>query len=187
MTSVIPALTILALLLPCDQASPALGQSTYSCQQLQTQEIERLVSIVRNQGLMQTDVQKVINAVDRLGELKAASAVDDLANLLTLDRGAKYFDTENPPSGGIITPYSIYPAVKALANIGEKSVPALVRIVKSEEASSLATRNATEALRAIFRDNPSRGYEILLEAAKVSETDSERAKLLKVAELLRIR
>ena len=33
------------------------------------------------------------------------------------------------PSGGIITPYSVYPAIKALAEIGEKSTKTLIKVI----------------------------------------------------------
>jgi len=153
--------------------------------QTQTKEISNLISIIRDKTLLRTDPEKVIKAIDRLGELKAVAAVDDLADLLTLSRGEKYFDVENQPSGGIITPYSVYPAIKALAEIGEKSTKTLIKVIESNEASSLAAKNALDTLRAIYRDDLAKASDLLSEAARSSGNDEGTRRLLNAAEILR--
>ena len=145
-------------------------------------DAEKLLIVIRDKTLIETNSAKVIAAIDKLGELKVEKAVDDLAKLLTLDRGKQYFDKENPPAGGIITKLTIYPAAGALFAIGQPAVPALLKVIETEESDSLAGENALYVLTMMNAANLERAVEILREKITTAENGEGAQRLLKAAQ-----
>lgn len=134
-------------------------------------EVSTLISVLRDSRLRQDDPERVIKAIERLGDLKAAAAVDDLIQLIAFRRT---FSWER--NGGSIlelqpiTPGNRYPAVSALFQIGKPALPALVKVIEGSESNSLENQNATYAVQSIFRDNLREGVKYLREAATQSFT-----------------
>lgn len=203
MNRILPLAATLAFLFPCENQPTVYGQQVSQNNCLmdklgdclvnkqdnflvikQDEEVKKLINIIRNENLVKSDSEKVVKAIDRLGELKAKEAVTDIAKLLTLDRGARYFDTENPPSGGIITPYSIYPAVKALNNIGETSVPDLIKVIEREETNSLPSENAYFTIMTIYRENLEKAVIALRKQVFLAETGQGSERILKAVKRL---
>ena len=134
-------------------------------------EISTLISDLRDSRLRQDDPERVIKTIERLGDLKATAAVDDLIQLIGFKRTFKWertdgFTHELQP----ITPGNRYPAVSALFQIGKPALPALVKVIEISESDSVEGQNATYAVESIFRDDLPGGVKYLKDAATQSYT-----------------
>jgi hypothetical protein len=183
MKRTIPLIVALTITPICENPIFVYGQTaTNNCPiTKKNEDTEKLLAVIRDKNLVETDRAKVIQAIDKLGELKATEAIEDLVGLLTLDRGAKYFDKENPPSGGIISASSIYPAVQALYRIGEPAVPALIKVIENEKSDALASKNAHWVILTIYREEPGDAVKLLKEAADKSLTIEGKERLFEAA------
>lgn len=147
------------------------------------EEITRLILILGDQKLRESDPDRIIKAIQRLGELKATVAVDDLVGLLTFKQTFKWERDD-----GIvheiqpITPGNRYPAVSALFQIGKPALPALVSVIERNEPHSPESSNAVYAVLAIFRENLPQGVKYLRKAAAKSFTSLMAQRLLTAAE-----
>ena len=157
----------------------------------QSSEIEELLKTVRNKTLMQTDPEHLVKAIERLGQLRALTAIDDLTELLTFRRTFKGEEIAVAPGRTIInashlySPDERYPAILALRALGEPALPALVRVIETNETGSRASENAAYTVGSIFRDEPAREVKYLSEAAAKASTPEGRDRLLKAAEAAR--
>jgi len=157
----------------------------------QSSEIEELLKTVRNKTLMQTDPERLVKAIERLGQLRALTAIDDLTELLTFRRTFKGEEIAVAPGRTIInashlySPDERYPAILALRALGEPALPALVRVIETNETGSRASENAAYTVGSIFRDEPAREVNYLSEAAAKASTPEGRERLLKAAEAAR--
>jgi len=134
-------------------------------------EVSTLISVLRDSRLRQDDPERVIKAIERLRDLKAVAAVDDLIQLIGFSRTFSWERTD----GSIlelqpITPGNRYPAVSALFQIGKPALPALVKVIEGFESNSVENQNATYAVQSIFRDNLPEGVKYVREAATQSFT-----------------
>jgi hypothetical protein len=161
--SIITALVALALL--------SLGAEGTSKLKLQSngenQEQAELLTILRDEHLREHQPERVAKAIERLGEMKSVGAVDQLVQLLTFRRT---FPWENNNLDVIqedhpVTPLGRYPAAGALFQIGKPALPALIKVIETEETGSLAGENAIYTVTQIFRDSPARWAEYLKDAA----------------------
>lgn len=150
----------------------ALGNASVSTLHQQTEndssgssmseEVKQLLTIVRDQQLRESDNERVVIAIKRLGEMKATPAIDDLVQLLTLRR---VLGGTMKTGGAVVyfTPESVfgrYPATQALYWIGKPSLPALIKVIGAEEGGSLASENAIHTVAQIFGDAPSQGVKV---------------------------
>ena len=154
----------------------------------QSSEIEELLKTVRNKTLMQTDPERLVKAIERLGQLRVLTAIDDLTELLTFRRTFKGEEIAVAPGRTIInashlySPDERYPAIRAQRAIGEPALPALVRVIETNETGSRASENAAYTVGSIFRDEPAREVNYLSEAAATASTPEGKNRLLKAVE-----
>jgi len=134
-------------------------------------EINRLLYVVRNEQLRSSDPQQVIKAIQRLGDMRATEAIDDLTQLLSFRQ--TFWWERNDGIGVEIQPVTSgnrYPATSALFQIGRPALPALIRVIEVYETDSVESDNSTYAVQSIFRENPSEGVKYLRSAAAKSST-----------------
>jgi HEAT repeat protein len=81
-------------------------------------------------------------AAQYLGKFRVEAAIPDLIRLITLERKFDHPDR-------MLTIADKYPAVAGLLGMGEAAVPSLLDVLASQETTSLASRNALEALMSI--------------------------------------
>ena len=148
-------------------------------------EIVRLLEIVRNERLRIEDPDKVGAAIATLGELRAKEAVDDLVRLITFKRILPW-ESEDPKRPisefHTMTRAGRYPAVGSLFEIGEPSLPSLVKLISDYDSKSLESENALTAVMLIFRASPHAGVQYLKDSVEKSKTPLERQRLQYAAE-----
>ncbi len=150
-------------------------------------ELEKLLNTIRDTNLQETDPNRVIKAIQRLGELRDPAAVDDLVPLLTFRR---WYPWEKDPHAKIdavepIGPSTRYPAVGALMDIGKPSLPALIKVIENHEPHSLETENAMHVVTYLSRDKRPEYIDYLKEAANKAPTPQAAERLSKAAEMLK--
>lgn len=171
----LPPVFLLALATIC-------GFSTMKAQgpcDLQSDEVKPLIQAVRDKELQKEEPDRVRQAMMRLGERKCAAAADDLAALLTF-KYRFYWEGTMIRLQPIFTG-TRYPATSALAQIGEASLPALVRVIEESPPDSLMTRNAVYTVKSIFRDHPEKAENYLTEAARKATTPESQSRLKQAA------
>lgn len=187
-------LVLSLLLLPCAQAEARISGQTGD----ENEEVKRLIMVLRDEGLREHEPQQVIKAIERLGALKAATAIDDLAQLLTFRQP---FEGESVRKTNIqMWQFPYYPAIKALSQIGKPALPALIKIIEENESgsfgrgldparlfdksqsSSIASDNAISVILAIFREKPVKAVEYLKKTAANASTPLTRQRLTEAAE-----
>ena len=127
------------------------GQVTQG--QSRDEEIAQLIAIIRNSQLRIEDPEKVVEAINKLGEMKAVSAVDDLAQILSFR-----LVSQGERLTGITTEADQrFPAVSALYLIGKPALPALVKVIENFDEQDLMSRNARHTMVSIFREKLSGG------------------------------
>ena len=172
------------LALPFTFASaPTQEEGTYD------EKVRTLLEIVGDTSLQQTAPDRVIQAIQELGRLKAKEGAQSLVKLLAFKRT---WPGEHSADGTIteihtLTPASRYPAVGALMEIGKGSLPALLKAIETHESSSLETENAMEVILYLSRDEASEMYDRLKAAAAKASTTEGSERLLKAANTLRER
>ncbi|HWN98725.1 MAG TPA: hypothetical protein VNS63_05585 [Blastocatellia bacterium] len=162
-----------------------------SSRQSRNEEVRQLLMIVRDDSLRLSDPDRVVQAINRFGQLKSTEAISDLIRLLTFKR---VFESERLGLEGVeeihlITPSVRYPATGALVEIGQPSLPNLIGVIEAHDSSSLETENARYAVMAIFRDNPALAVQHLrkaqAEASSPQAADRLSNAVDKVAEIVK--
>lgn len=129
-----------------------------------------LLSDIRNDELREKDESRYVHSIRRLGEKRAVEAVDDLGRLLNYRRSLP-----SDHGGAVTSLQDPYPARSALFEIGKPSLPTLVKVIAENEVDSTMSRNATDTVGLIYREDMSEGVEFLRKAAMASqEPASER-------------
>jgi HEAT repeat protein len=141
------------------------------------EEIAQLIAIIRNSQLRIEDPKKVVEAINKLGEMKAASAVDDLAQLLSF----RLVSLGERLTGMRTEADSRFPAVTALYLIGKPALPALVKVIENFDEQDLMSRNALNTMLSIFREKLSEGVEYVNQAASRSSSALGSQRLEKLA------
>lgn len=118
------------------------------------------------------DPECVAAAISRLGELKNASAVPVLIDLLAFERP----ETDREKLH-ISTTHDRFPAVPALSSIGEAAVPPLLRRIRTEDLTPIFRKNALRALILIYRENPVRAVKALQQDVPNAKTAAETDRL----------
>lgn len=128
-------------------------------------ELSRLLAIIRDNKLRESNPQMVVRAIDRLGELKPISAIDDLVGLLGFKDPSR--ESKHPYLRLQISPFrQPYPAVSALLEIGKPVLPALVKAVETHEPGSLMSENAIYAIVWVHPEEPAAAVRYLEDAAE---------------------
>jgi hypothetical protein len=146
-------------------------------------ELQTLLATIRDSHLREREPEKVTKAIERLGQMRAAEAVEDLAQLLTFEGRFEWQRAQTRP--GVLSHLapddSLYPATTALFQIGEPALPALVKVLEAHETNSLESTNATTTIKLIFRERPWDGVAYLREAASKSATPAGAQRLYEAA------
>ena len=151
-------------------------------------EEKRLLAIIRDKEAQESARERCVQAIERLGEIRSVTAVDDLIELITFKRTLR--SEENPSPIVIdrehpVTPLSLYPAAGALFYIGKPARPALLRLIETSDPDSLASQNAVYTLMAIFREDPKAGIRYLQNAGNKAQTLEASKNLLRAVERAR--
>ena len=171
------ALCALALLAAvCLAARGSSGETTHQVPEQyaaelaeRSQRIQELVAVISDATLADTDRPKLVEAIAQLGSLNAAAAAPALVELLDLRVSASGIMR----IGEIPSPQEVYPAVKALIQIGGPAVPAITGGVAARERSEQWGLNAAYTLMEIVGGNePART--MLVDAAAVHELKARR-------------
>lgn len=171
---------MVAILISAEQA---LSQRTDQSTGKDRETIE-LLKVLRNDQLRQREPDRVIKAVEQVGELKSIAAIHDLVKLLTFTRNIQEERAGDVIVGEhFITTFARYPAARALFRIGKPALPALIEVIKTEETGSLESENATYTVTQIFRDVPSDGVEYLRHAAATASSAREVERLSVAADI----
>ena len=149
--------------------TPVAGQTS------REEKVSAMMAIVRSPEKHSQD--EVAEAIDNLGQLRAAEAVNDLVRLLSFRRTFWWEASKSDAIQEIrpVTRSGRYPAVGALFSIGEPALPSLTRVIEKEPGNSLRAANALEAIGLIFREKPNDAVRHLREAAsKAKGTSASR-------------
>lgn len=145
---------------------------------------KNLIAILRDDQAGQRDPVRVEKTIRQLGEMRSVAATEDLVRLLTF---RSVLEMENPDprvneSGRLVSFLSHYPAAIALFDIGKPALPALARVVETNEGASLETKIAVHTIMNIFREEPLNGPHYLRRLAGRSPSWEVAGRLLKAAE-----
>src|SRR6266849_2644471 len=167
------------------QSPPA--QSPDNPTSRRSEEIAKLLAVLRDPDLRKTHPEQVVSAIQRLGEVRAIEAVDDLIELLTF---ARKFDWESPDNKMIVEIQVIhtgnrYPATSALFQIGRPALPALVKVIELDGLGPLRGQNAMFAIQGIFSDDLSEGVKYLEQLAQASANPDSAQHLMQAAAQLK--
>lgn len=146
--------------------------------------INQLLNTLHDEQIREQEPERLVHAIQRLGQMKAVEAVEDLAKLITFRRT---FPWEDESLGAIqefsvVTILSRYPAAGALYEIGPASLPVLVKVIVDQEPSSLASENAIFTIWAIFKPDPASGVRFLRNRVEEAPTPEATERLLAAAE-----
>ena len=156
-------------------------QKSDSSETEQTAEINRLRAVVRDEQVRRQDPKRAVAAINRLGELKAESAIGDLISILTF---RQQFSKEQEEIG-IVSSIQRYPAINALWQIGKPALPALSAVIASKDASSIESKNAIYTVMLIFRDAPKQGVKYLEDQSTTAPNQSVASRFRAAAEWTR--
>jgi hypothetical protein len=151
--------------------------------QAHDQKVNQLLLTLDDEQIGKTDPKRVIKAIQRLGQMQAVTAIDDLIRLLGFQR--TYSEREGDPILSQVRPTSIlvrYPATEALAQIGQPALPALVRVIESADRRTMDSENALYTARLILRPWAGRAGEFFRDAAAKAVSVEAAERLWKAAE-----
>jgi hypothetical protein len=162
-------------------------QSPDNAANRRSEEVGKLIAVLRDAEVRKDHPEKVVSAIQRLGEMRATEAIDDLIQLLTF---ARKFDWESPDDKMIVEIQLIhtgnrFPATSALFQIGRPALPALVKVIELDSLGSLKGQNAMFAIQGIFSDDLSGGVKYLEEAAQASSNADSAQRLIQAATQLK--
>lgn len=150
----------------------------------QDRRVSELLTLLRDEQLRTSEPKRVIEAIDRLGEMKAIEAIDDLIELLTFE---KIFEWEkNIPRDFHVDLIGIdlldrYPATVALFRIGKPALPALLKVIERSEVGTLENNLAIRTVMMTFGDDPKNGVTFFREAAERTLSPDKARRLLEAA------
>lgn len=145
---------------------------------VRAQKIARLVAMVEDENLAQTDRSKVVAAIQQLGEMRAHVAAVVLAEKLDFHVNKEGIIRHNEPP----SPDEEYPAVRALIQIGDPAVPSVIGAVAANERSPLFLRNAAYTIIKITGGEEA-AQKLVADAAKERLKKAER--IQKFSDLLK--
>ncbi|MCI0535304.1 MAG: hypothetical protein L0Z50_08750 [Verrucomicrobiales bacterium] len=130
---------------------------------------------------MKSDPVQIETAIRELGSLRATEALDVLVPMLDYvayehRRSDSWFRTGQGDR---------YPAVTAVAQIGQPAVPALLKAVVDGDPDSVFASNARWTLVFIFKNDLDEGIRVIEAAAKDSQSARASARLRLAADHLR--
>jgi hypothetical protein len=171
------AACVAALPLACGLAGAAHAEKRCG------EEITRpLLEVLHQKDLQQTDPVAVRTAIEKLGMMRCVDVIDDLVALLT-------FRFPFPKEDEMVTNRRFtatrYPATNALPLIGKPALPALVKVIETNDPAALLSKNARFTVRCIFAYREKEGDEFFREAADKATTPEAKERLLRALETAR--
>lgn len=160
--------------------------STSLSRQSEDQRESQLLAIVIDKKARENEPERLIRAIERLGEMRSEAAIPFLIQLLTFKRTLSWesknvevdiVDTEHP-----VTITGRYPAAGALFMIGKPSLPSLVGVIEEQDSDAVSSVNALYTIRQIFRDSPSEVGGFLRSAAAKASSTAKSERLIHAAE-----
>jgi hypothetical protein len=139
-----------------------------------TKKADYAIAAVSDPGYLSKDPTCVAANIRYLGLAHVRKAIPALVGLLGYRIAPRPF--RKP------TNFELYPAISALSNIGETSVPALIGLLATKDTGALERVNAIDAFMSIHRENLDKGLQTL-KLASEKETDTLRASRLREATL----
>jgi hypothetical protein len=185
------SVVILLLLVPL-----VLGKHTMAALKVQSvdtskwqsvnQDVTQLIAILRDERLRKSEPEHVVQVIQRLGQMRAVEAIDDLIVLLAFKQPLEW-EKEEPSDFyaeiSAIGPDRRYPAIGALFQIGKPALPALINVIATHENGSLESENALYTIFAILREEPPSAWvEYLRESAAHASSPEATQRLLHAAE-----
>jgi HEAT repeat protein len=171
-------------------AMSPLEKESWSLTKIQSggrrQEVESLLAVLRDVEVREHDPERLISAIERVGEARVQAAIPYLIELISFKRSF-YWENKDPrirEEEHPVTVLSRYPAAGALFMIGKPSLPALVKVIQGEEIGAVASENALYTVSQIFRDEPLEGVAYLKSAAIRTRMSGAAQKLLYAAHKL---
>lgn len=171
-------MSLAALLVACDNAHAQ--QPRRACRQ---QFTKPRLEVIHDNHFQESDPVRVRSAIQELGEMRCVEVIDDLISLLTFR--FPFPKDASQPGAGLDPVYTgtRYPATGALLQIRKPALPALVKVIETNEADSLAAKNARYTVRVIFRDDEeSRADAFFKEQAAKASTPEAKRRLLRALE-----
>jgi hypothetical protein len=150
-------------------------------------EISELISMIEGRPLI--NKEELHRAVRRLGELKAVDAIPPLVKLLPF-RVQPEGESRNDLF--VIEYHTInnadrYPAMQALFEIGDESLPSLFDVLETEECGSLRSELAFETVKSIYlKENMSKAADALNTRAAKSQSIEGRVCLESASRRMRM-
>ena len=142
------------------------------------EEVTRpLLEVLHQEDLQQTDPGRVRTAINELGMMRCADVIDDLTALLTFR--FPFPKKEDPVRQQADTVAYRYPAAAALSEIGKPALPALVKVIETNDPASVLSTNARFTVRTIFGWREKEGDKFFREMAEKATTPEGKQRLLK--------
>jgi hypothetical protein len=152
---------------------PAQVQSTASMKS----ESAVIKTLEREMMKDRPDRAIAIPAIRQLGEMHSVRAIPLLIRALDLSASADYDVQEFAPK----TRFDIYPATRALFQIGQPAVSALLAVVTNEEFAKERSASARFTLFELFMSDQ-KTLHTLYEARAVAATEAQRVRLRQAEE-----
>lgn len=143
---------------------------------------KRLIGILRNEKLYQSEPEKVVNAILKLGDLRSVAAIDDLVKLLDFKRTFPSDKNVDPTESHPVSLTGRYPAGGALFQIGKPALPALMKVIESHRCSDIKSQVASETIIGIFRDDYTQAVKLSRQASAKSTSAEVKQCFNKLAE-----
>jgi HEAT repeat protein len=185
-SSLASCVAVWALMLLCVACSAGQAQDDER-KVSRKEEINKLIAVIRDARMQDTNPDRVVQAIQRLGEMKATEAVDVLAELLTFRRWLPWEKDPTQPKDevGVTSDRQRYPATLALLLIGAPALPALIKVIEAHDPGSLETRNALEVIIPLSRYGRAAYVQKLNDAAARAASPEAAQRLMKAAETLK--
>jgi hypothetical protein len=169
---------------------PGQGQASRAEPTARQEKIQKLLDILRDRELQESDPDKIVNAIVQLRDMKAVEAIDGLIEMLTYRRvwpWEKKLEPGQPPHphdgfGPTGNTTAAYPATAALTTIGKPALPALLKVIETFEVDSLDAKNARHTVRMIFLMHGGNAESFFKECAAKAATPEAKQRLLHALE-----
>jgi len=143
-------------------------------------EVQKLIVVLRNAELGTPESK--VDAIQRLGLIGDSRAVPILIAYIDFER--KFEERQKSTKASVDhwdEPRSVatrFPAITALYQIGNASVPALIELIEDNPADMIKSQNALFTIHFIFRDDLSEAIYRLESGAKSQNNEEKRKRLL---------
>lgn len=146
----------------------------------QREEKQELMGALVNEKLRTDDPDKLKEVIKKVGQKKIVDAIPYLIDLLDFRYISFHERTQSHYRS--LSEYENYPATEALYYIKKPALPALIKVIETEEEDSLKSKNALTVIQTIFSDEVPKGIEFLEKSTLESATTTGHLRLLKATQ-----